>query len=251
MNGLRMTRDYRSLTYWFRASFRFVSKFTFDPLELLGVKFGLIKTRQRTLVWTKTHTWDPIPPPDPAVHRTAHHHGPSPSIEFTDFSTAESVIQDTPAMAHSSFPQPITPRRTRNESDASYTEPILPTYGQYRTSRDSHSPLIPRPSDVRRSRATSANHDRRPSDEDEGGRSSDVAEHRSSSEYMLSPTLSSDEQPVFRDWLGTVQSRQGYHRANSDNESPPPPLGNDRIGTAREGLGLGMDTGNSESRSGN
>jgi hypothetical protein len=245
-----MTRDYRSLTYWFRAASRFVSKFTFDPLESLGVELGLIKTRQRTLVWTKTHTWDPIPSPDLAAQQTSYHRGPSPSIELTDYSTAESAIHDTPAMAHSLFPPAITPRRTRNESDASFNEPTLPIYEQYRRSDDSNSPLIQRPSDVRRSRASSTNNGRHPSDEDGGRRSSDFAEHRSSSEFMLSPTSPSDEQPVFGGWLGTVQNRQGYRRANSDPGSPPLPSGDGGAGVAPEGLGIGMGTGDDGSRSG-
>jgi hypothetical protein len=257
MNGLRMTRDYRSLTYWFRASARFVSKFTFDPLESLGVKFGLIKSRQRTLVWTKKHTWDPpLPPaptPQPPIARTGHH--PSPSIELTDYSTRihdESALQDTPAMAHSLFPPAITPRRPRNESDASFNEPSLPIYEQYRTSDDSNRPLIQRPSDVHRSRAaptTSAHHT---GDEDrfhaEGRRSSDFADRRSSSEHMLSPTSPADDHQPLGGWLGlnTIQSRQGYRRANSDPGSPPFAAG----GAGEDALGISMDGGSGEGSSG-
>jgi hypothetical protein len=282
MNGLRMTRRYRTFTYWFRASFRFISKFTFDPLETLGVKLGLIKTRQRTLFWTKTHTHNPkihptlpsqrrsgtLPPPGPLPppghppspshpsypghlpspspdHPSASGHPASPSIELTDYSTAEYGAQDTPAMAHSLFPPALRPGRPRNESDASFTEPGLPIYEQYRTSDDSNRSLIRRPSDVHRSRVVPPRVGRRPSDEREGRRSSDFAEQRSSSEFMLSPTSLYDEQPVFGDWSGTIHSRQGYQRANSDSGNLPVP-NEDGAEGGGEGLGIGMDGGNDD-----
>ncbi|KAF2829583.1 hypothetical protein CC86DRAFT_318980 [Ophiobolus disseminans] len=257
MTGLGYTRDYRCWTYWFRAASRFISRFTFDPLESLGVKFGLIKSRQKTLVWTRKHHHDPdlshqrVQPLVPLPR-----HVSSPSIELTDYSTVphdESAIQDTPAMAHSLFPPAITTRRPRNESDASFTEPTLPIYEQYRRSDDrqsderpsddSHRPLIQRPSDVHRSRASSAS--RRTSGEAQRGgedrRSSKATDGRSSSEYMLSPTSPLEEQSGFGGWLGlntTVQSRQGYRRANSDPGSPP-----FEMETQAGEMGLGIDIG--------
>jgi hypothetical protein len=292
MSGLKMTRRYRSFTYWFRASFRFVSKFTFDPLEALGVNLGLIKTRQHTLVWTKEHTHNPVLPPSRPSQRhagtrlppglppppgtspspghppspdrppqpglptssgrpatpgpssfTGHH--ASPSIELTDYSNPEYGTHDTPAMAHSLFPPALKPGRPRNQSDASFTESGLPIFDRYRTSNDSNRPLIWRPSDVHRSRAAVG---RRPSDEREGRRSSDFAEHRSSSEYMLAPASMYDEQPVFGNWLGSVQSRQGYQRANSDPGSPPI-LDDGGERGAGQGLGIGMGSHIDERRS--
>jgi hypothetical protein len=223
MDGLRMTRDYRSLTYWFRAMFRFVSRFTFDPLESFGVKLGLIRSRQKTLVWTKGHTYDPEPrqrPPRPTRHEA------SPSIELTMYPDTfrpreDSAMQETPAMAHSLFPPALTTRRPRNENDTSFTEPTLPIYEQYRTSDDSNRPLVRRPSDVHRSHAAPADRARARGD---GRRcSSEITEGRSSSEYMLSPASPPADRPVFGGWLGlsTVQNRQRYQRANSDPGSPP------------------------------
>ena len=244
MIGLVYTRDYRSWTYWFRATFRFISKFTFDPLESLGVKFGLIKSRQKTLVWTRKHNWDPPTPPEQPPP-TMPGHVASPSIELTDYSTAphdDSAIQDTPAMAHSLFPPANTIRRPRNESDASFTESALPIYEQYRISDDSNRPLIQYPSDVRRSRvASTSEHSRRASGE--GRRSSEYADARSSGEYTLSPASPPDEQPSFGGWLGlntTVQSRQGYRRANSDPGSPPVDVVAE-VEAGGSGLGINMD----------
>ncbi|KAF2024567.1 hypothetical protein EK21DRAFT_78439 [Setomelanomma holmii] len=225
MDGLRMTRDYRSFTYFFRLASRFVSKFTFDPLELLGVKFGLIKTYQETLVWTKTHTWNPKVVDDSTTESsssTAAHHA-TPTFQLTDFSNGApsgSAIQDTPAMAHSQFPLAAT-RRPRYESDASHHEPALPIYEQFRTSEESRRPLIQRPSDVHRSRAPSSDHGRRSS---EARRGSEHTEDRSSSEYAISPASPSEDQAPFGGWLGlssSVRGRQGYQRANSNPGSPP------------------------------
>jgi hypothetical protein len=239
-----MTRDYRSMTYWLRVASRFVSKFTFDPLESLGVKFGLIKTRQKTLVWTKTHDWNPKvdanPLTEPSTATAAHH--ASPSIELTDYSTVaqgESAIQDTPAMAHSLFPPALTTRRPRNESDASHHEPALPIYEQYRTSDDSHRRLIQRPSDVHRSRAPSSSERGRRSSE--ARRESDIA-GRSSSEYATSPASPPDEQPSFGGWLGlgsSFRGRQGYQRTNSDSGSPPDDIAAE---AQQDALGIRYDT---------
>jgi hypothetical protein len=240
MNGLRMTRDYRALTYSFRATSRFVAKFTFDPLESLGVRIGLIKMRQKTLVWTKTHFHDP--PPRRPPPRPASQHAASPFIELTlspDSLYDEGAFRDTPAMAHSLFPPAHTNRRSRNESDASFTESTLPIYEQYRTSDDSHRPWIQRPSDVHRSRATPANHDGR--HKQDRRRSSELSEPRSSSEYLLSPTSIYLDQSTYGGRLvldATVQSRQGYRRANSDPGSPPMDVVAE---VERSGLGIDLD----------
>jgi hypothetical protein len=232
MTGLAYTRDYRSVTFWLRAMFRFISRFTFDPMESLAVNVGLIKSRQKTLVWTKkeergkgrasvahaSRLSSVQPPPDSPSYVA------SPSFEFTDYSARpdnESAIQDTPAMAaHSLFPPAITSRRPRNESDASSS---LPIFEQYRRSDDSGRPLMQRLSDVHRSRASSSqrghhlSEDRRSSDE------------RSSGEYAISLASPHGEPSTFRgrqDFdVPTVHGGQGYQRANSDSGSPPDVLG--------------------------
>jgi hypothetical protein len=234
MNGLRMTRDYRALTYGFRATFRFISRFTFDPLESLAVNAGLVSARQRTLVWTKGHTHDPSPRPQPS---RPNGHTISPSIELTLYHEGErslaEAVQDTPAMAHSLFPPALTTRRPRNESDASFTEPTLPIYDRYRTSDDSIRASVQRPLDVHRSRAPSTDHRRSANSSDR--RSSECTDNRSSSEYLLSPISMPADQQGFGGWLSlnAVQSRQGYRRANSD---PPPFV----VDAARSGLGISV-----------
>jgi hypothetical protein len=201
MAGLQRTRKYRALTYWFRAASRFISRFTFDPLESLAVKFGLISTRQKTLFWTKDCTYNP--PFRTQLDGPVLRHVASPSIELT------LLPDETPTMAHSHFPPAHTTRRTRNESDGS-----LPIYEQYRTSEDFNWPLIRLPSDVHRSRA-SRSQDRR--------RSSELSDTQLGSEYLLSPEVIPPEHHIFGGWP-TVQSRQGYRRANSDPGNPPDEL---------------------------
>jgi hypothetical protein len=214
MAGLQRTRKYRALTYWFRAKSRFISRFTFDPLESLAVKFGLISTRQKTLFWTKDCTHKP--PPRLQLDGPVLQHVTSPSIELT------LLPHETPAMAHSHFPPAHTTRRTRNESDAS-----LPIYEQYRTSEDSNWPLIQLPSDIHRSRA-SRSQDRR--------RSSELSDTQVSGEYLLSPEILLPEHHIFGGWP-TVQSRQGYRRANSDPGNTPDEL----VREVESGLGIGLD----------
>jgi hypothetical protein len=232
MAGLQRTRQYRAMTYWFRAASRFISKFTFDPLECLCVELGLVSKRQETLVWTKQHTHDP--PLKTYPSNSERHHVASPSIELTiipDSLYGDMTLQETPAMAHSLFPPAHTTRRTRNESDASLPESNLPIYERYRSSEDSNLPLIQRPSDVHRSRAAPSGQrtqDRR--------RSSEISETRSSSEYLLSPEGIAPEHHVFGEW-STVQSRQGYRRANSDPGNPPVDL----VEEVGKGLGIGYD----------
>jgi hypothetical protein len=241
MDGLRMTRYYRSLTYFLRVAFRKLSKYTFDPLEGLGVMTGLIKTRQKTLMWTKRHSWDPavslpqvLPVNEPSTQPLA----ASPSIQLTDFSTTawhpeEFDAQETPAMAHSLFPPAISTRRPRNESDASLNDLPLPIYAQVRTSEESAvAPLIQRPSDVHRSRAT-------PRTSGEYRRSSDSVDVTLSGEHNLSPT-SPPHDSTFGGWVGleaSVHNRSGYRRANSEPGSPP--------GIDLRTQGLGIEMGNS------
>jgi hypothetical protein len=234
-----MTRDYRALTYWFRMASRLVSKFTSDPLEALGVKVGLIKRRQKTLVWTKAHTHDPPMTPK----RPAPQHVASPTIELTLYSDSlydEGSFHDTPAMAHSRLPPAHTTRCTLSENDASFTEPTLPIYEQYRTSDDSNWIPIQRPTDVHRSRAASSEHSRRHSHDRR--HSSDLADPRSSSEYLLSPTSLPTDQSAYGGWPSvdaTVQSRHGYRRANSDPKSPSAGVVQER---ERGGLRIELDT---------
>lgn len=250
MSGLRLTRSYRSLTSPLRLTSRFISKFTFDPLESLGVFVGLIKMRQKTLLWTKSHTWDP-PTPDTATTRIAitepplpppFQHIGSPTIHLSDYSslspTTTHAQNDTPALAHSLFPPALTTRRSRNESDASLNEPMLPIYSQYhRSSDDSYAPLIQRPEDIHRSRAGSGSAstgDRR--------RSSDVTDPQAGWEDVRIDGETEGEQR-FGAWLGMqgggerVYTRQGYRRANSDPGMPP--VDGSTTGTIAEGEGEG------------
>lgn len=224
MDSLRMTRDYRALTYGFRATSRCISKFTFDPLESLCVKLGLIKTHQRTLLWTKSHKPESESRTRPSGSSPSH--AASPSIELTLYPHDphdESAVHDTPAMAHSLFPPARTNRRARNKNDVSYIEVSLPMYQRARTSEDSGRPPVQHPSDVRRSRASSSTTRGGHMDE-QRRRSSEIPESRSSGEHLLAPESLASEQTAFTGWTRldpTVYSRQGYQRANSDPSSQP------------------------------
>ncbi|CAI9634329.1 unnamed protein product [Alternaria burnsii] len=200
MKGLRMTRAYRSWTLFARRT----SRVTMNQLEKLALAIGLIKKRKKTLMWTRHHTWNPLVP-----HRTSSsgrdHFRGAPSIELTPYDNdrVPDVVFETPAMAHSLFPPAITPRRTRNESDASLDPLDLP--GRPRTSGDSSTPLIQRPSQVYQQNEIDGHM---------------VGEERRSSETPLLETdlVRSDAQtgPHIQD---AVQNRQGYHRAHSDQGS--------------------------------
>ncbi|KAF1919512.1 hypothetical protein BDU57DRAFT_469628 [Ampelomyces quisqualis] len=240
MEGLRMTRDYRMMTYWFRATARFVSRFTFDPLESLSVKFGLIKTQQSTLLWTKSHNLDTEM--RKISSRSAPYHAASPSIELTlypddlDDLHDESAVQDAPAIAHSLFPPAQTNRRARNGSNAPNTDTSLPIYQQYRTSDETRRSLEQHPPDVHRSRASSTAQASQIAEQRRS--SSELSDSRSSGEPLLYPVSFLTEQPTFNGWSGigkTVHSRQGYQRANSDPGSPPI-----EITTELEQSGLGI-----------
>lgn len=202
---------------------------------------GFIEKRQKTLFWTKKHTHEYVPKPTRAPSNRATHHTASPSIELTDYSDhgcMDSAVQDTPAMAHSLFPPAITPRRPRNESDASFTEPSLPIFERRRASHDGEASdiFIQLPSEVHRSRAAFQDSSRRASHERR--RSSEVSEHRSSDELLLSPTSIPYERQMLGAWVGldtVTQNRRGYHRANSDPGSPP-----DLVALQGEQGGLGI-----------
>jgi hypothetical protein len=252
MEGLRMTRNYRSWTLYLRIASRFVSKYTFDPLERLGVTVGLIGTEQKTLVWTKDHNWNPPVPLRNQEHPTAEPSSPStgsPSIAVTDHSSPATRIasrtRNTPTMAFSLFPAVRTTHQSDDESDISLHGPILPTHSHGRTSDDSISPLLTRPSEVHRSRAASAS---------SGGRrissetrySVDYEHGRSSIEHLLPPASPGDDGSSFGGWTRrdiAVHSRLGYTRSNSDSALPT----FDFVADAeRSGLGIDFeaDTGN-------
>ncbi|KAG9194497.1 hypothetical protein G6011_04532 [Alternaria panax] len=201
MKGLRMTRTYRSWTLFARHT----SRVTLTQLEKLALAVGLIKKRQKTLMWTRHHTWNPHVPRQASPSGRDHFRA-VPSIELTpyDDDRVPSAAFETPAMAHSLFPPAITPRRTRNKSDASLDPLDLP--GRPRTSGDSSTPLVQRPSQVYQQHEVDG---------------SMIGEERRSSETpSLGPRpMRSNAQT----WLHTqdaVQNRQGYHRARSDPGFP-------------------------------
>jgi hypothetical protein len=184
MSGLRMTRTYRSLTLFARHT----SRTTLTQIEKLALAIGLIKKRQKTLMWTRQHTWDPL--------RAA------PSIELThyDDDRPPNAVFETPAMAHSLFPSAITPRRTRNESDASLGPFDMP--GRPRTSGDSSTPLIQRPSQVHQQNETES----RMSGE----------ERRSSETPFLEPGPMRSNAQTWPHTQDAIQNRHGHHRTHSD-----------------------------------
>ncbi|KAF2845471.1 hypothetical protein T440DRAFT_264896 [Plenodomus tracheiphilus IPT5] len=226
MSGLRMTRRYRQWTYPLRFATRLLSYITLAPLEKLAISIGLIKRPQKTLLWTKDHTWNhniPTSHIEPTTQPT--YANPSPSFELTDYSgtAVKPDIDihplDTPAMAHSLFPPAIT-TRPRHESDASLNP--TSTYTQLRTSDDSFQSLVRRPSIVHHTRAEMEVE--APARGDARGSFEDI--------YL------SASPPERSTWLGlpgtvAVHSRAGYRRANSDPGLPP-----DLAEVGQAGLGI-------------
>jgi hypothetical protein len=197
MSGLRMTRTYRRWTLFARH----MSRATLTQVGKLALAVGLIKKRHKTLMWTKHHTWDPD-----VSHRASplrrDHFRIAPSIELThpDDDGAPDAVFETPAMAHSLFPAVITPRRTRNESDASLDPLDVP--GRPRASGDSSTPLIQRPTQVYQQ------------NEAEGRVSSEERSNAETPSLETGPMRSNAQT-----WSHTqeaVQNRQGYQRALSD-----------------------------------
>lgn len=225
-----MTRTYRHWTFLFRWISRVVSHWTLDPLERLAIIIGLIKKPQKTILWTKDHTWNPVVVPSPTIAPS--NLNASPSIELSDYSGPsrphpDTHMHDTPAMAHSLFPPAITTRRPRNESDASLIPPTSMSSTRPRTSDDSSAPLIQRPSDTYHHR-----HDTEP-------RTS--AEARRSLEDAYSPSSPQGDSAVTGGWLSpeiTLHSRQAYRRANSDATIPPL---TSVVEEVQRGLGIRMD----------
>lgn len=229
MHGLRMTRSYRQYTYFVRLVSRFVAQYTLEPLEWLAYKAGLIKTKQRTIVWTKKHRWDPIVPL-PSQHVI------TPSFELTDLSEVpldDPLAQETPALAHSPFPPAIPIGRLRAGSDISLRSPYRSEY-EYRVSQESSSPLIQRPSEAHRT----------------GHRTDSLSseEQRISSDHTEMPIASPTEHTPFTGWLGlsaALQPRHAYRRANSDPGSPPfelPQPNQDALGINTEDTDLERGT---------
>lgn len=251
--GLRMTRIYRHWTFPFRSLSRLLSRFTFDPMERFAVAIGLVKYRQKTLLWTKIHTHDPdIALPAPL--QTSRPHG-NPSIELSDFSNAMArddsqhshahAAHETPAMAHSLFPPAIPRYRPRQDSDASAARPspsppLLhgignpapsaspPSLLAHRPSHDSalsFAPLLQRPSE--------AHHHREHAGSATAVQSDERDPRSSGEEFGLISPVSPVRVGEYTPCLGMVQSRQGYMRVNSDPGSPP---GVDALGIRMGGV---------------
>jgi hypothetical protein len=224
MKGLHMTRKYRSATFFVRRASRAVLWATLDQLERLAMAAEVIRKEQRTLLWTKEHTWNPEIP-DRSTTPTRRQHITSPSIELTDFDATRTQGQDTtPAIAHSLFPPAINTRRPRNASDASLS-PLDPLSTPPRPSNESSAPLLPqRPAQAHRYGETE-------------GRTSSEAGRVSFDTPFIEHGQGS--------WLETesaVQSRQGYRRANSDPGLLPEFSGD----MGQGGWGLRFDEGDLE-----
>jgi hypothetical protein len=246
MEGLRMTRDYRSLTYFLRITSRLFSRYTFDPLERFGVLIGLIGTEQKTLLWTRDYKWNPSVLPQKVDHPTA---GPSarptgsPSIAVTDHSFTAPLTnkrpQNTPTMPFSGFPLARTTNHTDHESDIPLHELMRPTLRRDQSSDELTSPLVERPLEVhglRTASASSGGH--RISGETR--RSSESERGRSSAENLLSSALPGDEGNGVIVWAQedfALHNRQSYRRPNSDSALPP----FDFIANAEQsGLGINL-----------
>jgi hypothetical protein len=222
MSGLRMTRIYRSWTFFARRTSRALSYLTVHQFEKIFILAGVIKKPQKTLLWTKEHTWNPVIPPSLTERARGHTHAlhtyASPSIELTDCDVTRSPshVQDIPAMAHSLFDPAINVRRARIASDASLSGPD-PLNGP-RTSDDSSASLIQRLSQVHHHGETD-------------GRTSSEGCHS-----FETPFIERDF-PAAERWLsteGAVHNRQGYRRANSESGVAP-----DVTGSIDQG-GLGI-----------
>ena len=216
MKGLRMTRTYRSWTLFARHA----SRATWVQLGKLAHAIGLIKKRQRTLVWTRHSTRDPVHPRQESPFGRIDGRA-TPSFELTDYDgRTYSAVAGTPAMAHSLFPPTITPHRTRNDSDTS-VDP-LDLLSRPRISDDSSVSLIQRPSQVHQQHETesrSSGEERRSFDAPLLG----LGPMRASAQTGLDAQI-------------RLPNRQGYHRAISG-----PELLHDDGNIGHVGLGISQE----------
>ena len=227
--GLRMTRIYRRLTFSFRRISRLLSRFTFDPMERLGVAIGLIKYPQKTLLWTKEHTHDPDIPI--AMLQIVRPHG-IPAVEPSDFSTA--MVRDdsqqshhaheTPAQAHSLFPPVIPQRRARHDSESSAVR-TLPSFRGHGssssplslTNRPSYDssvvPLLQHPPQVHHQREYAGSATLMPDDHSCGSGEN----HELASPESPMPVRVEDSSFLHARMGDVSQSQQAFARANSNS----------------------------------
>jgi hypothetical protein len=225
MTGLQMTRNYRHRTFFLRWTCRKILSITLDQLERLAKAIGIIRKRQTTLLWTKTHKHDWTPTRASSEVHMQHHHTASPTIELTDYSTpslGQTIAEayETPALApNSQFPLPSS-YRPRNESDASVSGPSF----TYRTSEDSSQALIRPPSEAYHH----PERERRASGEG----------HVSFDDTSFLTTPEQDPRAGGRVGGGsTVHIRHGYQRANSNPDLPSA----DIVDASQRGLGIHLD----------
>jgi len=147
MRGLRRTRQYRSWTLFARQAARILSFITVHQLERLAMLCGIVKTRQKTLVWTKACKKEAR-----CVERTTSQRGPSaqyatPLTELEQYSNSNSNavllrIQEPRAVVERTLsPRASDTFHRRSASDASSNQVDnlrLPP----RPSEDSSTPLI-------------------------------------------------------------------------------------------------------------
>lgn len=221
MQGLRLTRTYRRYTYMPRRFARFVARYTLDRLENLAYKAGLMNAQQQTLRWEGRSTRKPTTPPTAQPSTVASGLLTSIDIRLTDFDSQplydphaqDTQVQDTPALAISSFPDAIPANRLRADSTFFLQSPGRPSY-ETRNSGDSSSPLL--------RQSTEAHHGRDSSSSDE---------RRRSREGASAPISIPCESGMFGGWQGLgAQPRQSYRRANSGSGLDLPQPNQDALG---------------------
>jgi hypothetical protein len=216
MKGLRMTRAYRHYTYFVRRFARFLAKYTSDQLETVAFKAGLINAKQQTLRWEGRSKRDSTATPTTQPALVASGLLTTIDIQLTDFDSHplyEPHVQDTPALAISSFPDAIPANHQRTDSGSFLQSPLRPTY-EARNSGDSGHPLL-----------------RRPSEAHHGRDSSSSDERRRSGEGAITPVSIAGESSMFNGWQGLgPQPRQGYRRANSGSTFDLPQPNQDALG---------------------
>lgn len=215
MKGLRLTRAYRYYTYFARRFARSVAKYTLDQVEKIALIGGLINAKQQTLLWEIR----------PRQHHTASRPAQATSvvsglltsidIRLTDFDSQplyDPQLQDTPALAISSFPEAISMNRRRTDSGSFLQSPSRPVY-EARNSGDSGNPLLQRPPESYRPRDSL---------------SSDGS--RKSGDGPNAPASVTGDSNMFNGWQGLgPQPRQGYRRANSGSSFDLPQPNQDAL----------------------
>ncbi|KAF2756578.1 hypothetical protein EJ05DRAFT_539505 [Pseudovirgaria hyperparasitica] len=150
MDGLRKMRTYKRYTYWFRIMSRYFLLATVHPIHGLFRWVGIVRKRQKSLLWTRHGVWGkPTPSSSPSYTQPlisdphpsgTNHHFPSISIDLAPIQRPITPHNGLP-VSWASLSPPVSQPMTRNSSSDSSLH--TPTHTQNRPRYSSDASLLP------------------------------------------------------------------------------------------------------------